>query len=298
MNVQAFTLIELLVVITILVVLLALLAPALDKAMDQAERVVCATNQRVIAQGAVQYGLANRKNLFICGGRDQTMAFNGLGVKSGNNYDSDAQVHWPAALASAGLASAEKVPVKTGGIANTPGEPLYENHQPGKMWDCPSRVGWENYYLFLPFGTTRDSTGVLLMGYMYYGGLANWKSPYRWIQRPAPTPEKISDPGDRALTSDVTAKGFGQWGGREEDAWYLKGSAPHKDGAEAYPAGHNQSFLDGSAEWIEANRLHVLHTWNNNAAELFFLWQRDLSGFGYSLGDPNDGFNFAYHKTR
>jgi prepilin-type processing-associated H-X9-DG protein len=44
----AFTLIELLVVVTIIVVLLALLTPALDKAIAEAERVVCLSNFRSI----------------------------------------------------------------------------------------------------------------------------------------------------------------------------------------------------------------------------------------------------------
>ena len=48
---HGFTLIELLVVITIIVVLLALLAPALDKAIYQAELAVCGTNLKGIATG-------------------------------------------------------------------------------------------------------------------------------------------------------------------------------------------------------------------------------------------------------
>jgi len=52
---RGFTLVELLVVITILVVLLALLAPALDKAVYQAELVRCAANLRAIGGGAINY---------------------------------------------------------------------------------------------------------------------------------------------------------------------------------------------------------------------------------------------------
>jgi prepilin-type N-terminal cleavage/methylation domain-containing protein len=50
-----FTLIELLVVVTIIVVLLALLTPALDKAIYQAELVVCGGNLKGIAGGVTQY---------------------------------------------------------------------------------------------------------------------------------------------------------------------------------------------------------------------------------------------------
>src|ERR1051325_11645311 len=51
----AFTLIELLVVITIIVVLLALLAPAVDKAIYQAELAVCETNLHGIGAGGIIY---------------------------------------------------------------------------------------------------------------------------------------------------------------------------------------------------------------------------------------------------
>jgi prepilin-type N-terminal cleavage/methylation domain-containing protein/prepilin-type processing-associated H-X9-DG protein len=57
----AFTLVELLVVITIIVVLLALLVPALDRAIYQAELVVCASNVRNIALTVTRYALDHRR---------------------------------------------------------------------------------------------------------------------------------------------------------------------------------------------------------------------------------------------
>jgi len=58
---QAFTLIELLVVITIVVVLLALLAPALDKAIYQAELAVCGTRLRAAATAIQTYASASKR---------------------------------------------------------------------------------------------------------------------------------------------------------------------------------------------------------------------------------------------
>jgi type II secretory pathway pseudopilin PulG len=52
---MAFTLVELLVVITIIVILLALLAPALDKAIYEAELAVCAANEHAVSAGALTY---------------------------------------------------------------------------------------------------------------------------------------------------------------------------------------------------------------------------------------------------
>jgi prepilin-type N-terminal cleavage/methylation domain-containing protein len=57
----AFTLVELLVVITIIVALLSLLAPALDKAIYEAELAVCASQQRAVAQGLTAYAAGHSR---------------------------------------------------------------------------------------------------------------------------------------------------------------------------------------------------------------------------------------------
>ena len=60
---HGFTLVELLVVITIIVVLLALLAPALDKAIEQAERTVCASRLHAWGSAHSQYFFDNRRKI-------------------------------------------------------------------------------------------------------------------------------------------------------------------------------------------------------------------------------------------
>jgi hypothetical protein len=57
----AFTLIELLVVITIIVLLLALLAPALERAIYQAELLQCAGRLKVVGGGVTQYAMDYRR---------------------------------------------------------------------------------------------------------------------------------------------------------------------------------------------------------------------------------------------
>lgn len=56
---RAFTLVELLVVITIIVLVLALIVPAMEKAIDHAERVRCAAN--LDAWGIAVVGMEARR---------------------------------------------------------------------------------------------------------------------------------------------------------------------------------------------------------------------------------------------
>jgi len=276
---RAFTLIELLVVITIVVVLLALLAPALDRAIEMTERTLCATNQHVISLAVTQYGLQNRRALFICRGREVMLAVDPLGNKSHIATDQDALVDWPAAMASVGLAGEKQtVPVDRYAAADPGG---YVNNVPGKMWNCPGRKGWESYWAYNPVLAANGGADLhnMFLGYMYYGGLSRWRAePLRSVNNNPPTPKRITDPGDRTLVSDVIARVNGIWGNPE---FQNGGSPPHTDG-EIFPAGSNHAFLDGSVEWVGVERLMMLHTWNNRGdIQRYFFWQRDAGGWDY-----------------
>jgi prepilin-type N-terminal cleavage/methylation domain-containing protein len=58
---SGFTLVELLVVISIIVVLLSMLAPAMDRAVYEAEMAVCQTQHSAIARGASVYAMGFRR---------------------------------------------------------------------------------------------------------------------------------------------------------------------------------------------------------------------------------------------
>jgi prepilin-type N-terminal cleavage/methylation domain-containing protein len=62
MRTRAFTLVELLVVIAIIVLLLALLAPALDRAVYQAELAVCAGRLKATAMSITTYAFENKRS--------------------------------------------------------------------------------------------------------------------------------------------------------------------------------------------------------------------------------------------
>jgi prepilin-type N-terminal cleavage/methylation domain-containing protein/prepilin-type processing-associated H-X9-DG protein len=60
---QAFTLVELLVVVSIIALLIALLLPALRKARDTAQLVVCSANQRQVGTAMQFYAMENNQQL-------------------------------------------------------------------------------------------------------------------------------------------------------------------------------------------------------------------------------------------
>src|ERR1051326_3589056 len=71
MQAAGFTLVELLVVITIIVVLLSLLAPAIDRAIYQAELARCGAQLRAIASQTVTYAMGARRTYpYRVGARD------------------------------------------------------------------------------------------------------------------------------------------------------------------------------------------------------------------------------------
>lgn len=262
---RGFTLLELLAVVAIIVVLIALLAPAMDRALEQANRTRCAANMDAITTAATAYALANQQGLFICRGRNVTICFNRKGAGHSAS-EPDRQTDWPAALASVGLAETSKTAQRSGVTENTP----------SKVWDCPSR-GYESHW-------DGDYTSEqMIISYRYFGGVVTWYNPDGAI--PARSPTRVNQSrGSWLLIADHTAKVNGVWGsalGNSSETSgsgygaYAKGTPAHRrDGR--LPDGHNQGYLDGSAEFVEAERLFYMTEWHANRNEPTYSWQADL----------------------
>ena len=263
---KAFTLIELLVVVTIIVVLLALLTPALDKAVEAAQRVACAGNLRVVHSGSLQYASQNKKEFFTCRGR---AVIRGFDMKNppmpwqSNYTGADSQVDWLAALASVGLAGTNLEPT-----GDTLGG---SQHKPGKMWECPStriKVSW-------------NTNGNYDITYSYYGGLKIWTHGTTGKVYEAKSPRKYTDPGTWVLANDNT------W--FENKSW----ESPYTNHTlgPSGPAGSNQVCLDGSVCWIDPTQLFVGTTWYTSV-RVQFINQTDLPA-GYTV--TNDDRPAAFH---
>lgn len=267
---SAFTLIELLVVVTIIVVLLALLVPSLDRAIEQAQRAVCAANQDAVQTGSSTYAIQNRKDLISCRGREVEMSFvPKFDAQYGSRPD-DKNVDWLAALASVGLASSSPV-IESDGVPH---------HVPGKMWFCPS----SDYpgYWDPNFGQQYCTST------QYYGGIETWRSRLGGTEDPgvrSRSPVRISTSrGNWVLTSDrsilisdsaVTSQGGSRWddGGLPI---YWSGNPNHKSPEHPGPAGNNQSYMDGSVRWVDGRDLINIHSYRDNGRQAGFFFQQDL----------------------
>jgi prepilin-type N-terminal cleavage/methylation domain-containing protein len=138
------------------------------------------------------------------------------------------------------------------------------------IWNCPSRPATFPYY--------EPSYPQWVIGYQYFGGITNWTGP--GYSGPGFSPVKASTAAPHwALGADLVLRTAADlWGifSDTRDSEIFKGSPPHRDGG-AKPAGANEVFLDGSAQWIKADSLRFLHSWwPENRKCYFFQDRKDL----------------------
>ncbi len=233
----AFTLIELLVVIAIIAILAAMLLPALASAKERAKRTSCLNNLRQVGVACFLAAGDNNDLLPPAGGSTATTPPNQPIQLDTNNISI-----W----ASAGLV------INTNGSVN--------------LWSCPNRPS---------LASLNTANGQWTLGYAYFSGITTWANNLGSF--PSRSPVKLSNAKPTwMIAADFVVKFDGLWGDNvnQPPPSGFSNLPAHKSKSKL-PAGGNEVFCDGSAQWIQANKMYFIHSWSPGTREIYF-WQDDL----------------------
>jgi len=252
----AFTLIELLVVIAIIAILAAMLLPVLAQAKEKGKRIACLANLKQIGIGMTVY--AGDNNDVVVKARPQSTQVAG----------SVAWVQLDLNLPDANGLSSVNLSVMTNGLS---------------IWTCPNRPTFPN------FDTTYNEWNL---GYQYFGGITTWVNPVYTGGTPSFSPVKLGTSKPHwVLAAEAVVKVDTGWGGvpsNGDDVENYVNLPPHRKGGALFPAGGNEVFCDGSAQWIQIQQMRLLTTWDT-VGRLCYFYQDSQDFPAYFVAHMNSG---------
>ena len=143
------------------------------------------------------------------------------------------------------------------------------------IWSCPNLTQLPQYE---PGGFNQYN-----IGYQYFGGAGfkNWMNSTGTF--PGRSPIKLGQAKPFwTMAADCVMKINGAWGGKDGTRDVYDNMPAHKSSSGLEPAGGNQVFCDGHAEWIKAQSMYFLTTWQNDNSRICYFYQ-DSQDFDTTL---------------
>ena len=226
---HAFSLVELMVVVTLIVILIAMLAPALEKAMREAEMAVCGTRQKVIISAGMTYAA------------DHKRSYPRPPIDRQAHTDADGDLLWLETTTS----GYQPDLIGFGADPSRDIRPLYEPYMSFEAYGCPLAAGikfdyesnapgmavFANYSIFMGWQYSQFDHFSQQTGDAIVDQRATWKGMYRFGDRLG----FFDNWQNRPVESDVVVMDRNHSHSGDSGATVDGGQSAHPDDAGLWP---------------------------------------------------------------